>query len=275
MDTHTTSAPSPPVPSDGFEMLRRRAAFGISSCVHEFIHYRETVPGLFRQVETASLVVPLVISFGTPFAIGLGRDPGSDETYGSFASGLFPGQVVIHSTGFSDCIQVNFTPLGAWRFFGLPMSELAARMVTLDDLAGRDIRELRLRLADQADPVRRVDLVESFVTGRLLCSAAYDPVSEAAYALLLRQNGDVRISRLAARLDLSRKHLAERFRAAIGVPPKTVARIMRFNRAQQLARAGEDWADIAASCGYADQAHLAREFQEMSGSTPTAWKAAA
>jgi AraC-like DNA-binding protein len=61
----------------------------------------------------------------------------------------------------------------------------------------------------------------------------------------------------------------------IGVTPKTLARIMRFNHAQAMARAGGDWADIAAACGYADQAHLAREFVELSGSTPTAWKAAA
>ena len=50
---------------------------------------------------------------------------------------------------------------------------------------------------------------------------------------------------------------------------------MRFGRAQALARTGENWAGIAAACGYADQAHLAREFAELAGQTPTEWRLAA
>ena len=58
---------------------------------------------------------------------------------------------------------------------------------------------------------------------------------------------------------------------AIGVGPKTLSRIVRFNRALGLSRQDKsDWADIAADCGYADQAHLVREFRDLGGQTPTA-----
>jgi AraC-like DNA-binding protein len=262
-------------PPSGHDMLRRAVPAGLHGLVQDIVHYRETVRGRFRQVETASLVVPLVIGFGEAFPIGLGREPTATEAYGSFTSGIYAGPVVIHSTGAMECVQVNFTPLGAWRFFGLPMSDIASRMVSLDDLPDQSIRELRLRLADLPLPAMRLDLVTAFVADRLARSNAPDAAIDAAFSLMLARKGDIRISSIAERLDWSRKHLADRFQTLIGVTPKTLARIMRFNHAQAMARAGGDWADIAAACGYADQAHLAREFVELSGSTPTAWKAAA
>jgi AraC-like DNA-binding protein len=243
--------------------------------VQDIIHYRETCPGHLRQVETASVVVPLVISFGSPFSIGLGRDPNASETFCSFTSGLYAGPVIIHSAGSAACVQVNFTPLGAWRFFGVPMSELTGRMVALDDLADREIAELRSRLADLPDPAPRLDLVEAFVADRINRSMLRDRAMEAAYDILVSRKGCLRVGRLADHLEISRKHLADRFRVTVGLPPKGVARIIRFGHAQVLARQGEGWADVAAACGYADQAHLSREFLELAGSTPTGWMSAA
>lgn len=255
--------------------MRRGAGTDIAAWVQDIIHYRETSPGLFRQVETASMVVPLVISFGGPFSIGLGRDPDASESFCSFTSGLYAGPVFIRSAGTAECVQVNFTPLGAWRFFGVPMSELAGRMVTLDDLADREMTELRHRLADLPDATRRLDLVEAFVADRIKRAKPCDGAIETAYDILIFRKGDLRLGRLADHLDMSRKHLADRFRVTVGLPPKAVARIIRFGHAQALARQGEGWADVAAACGYADQAHLAREFVSLAGATPTGWKNAA
>lgn len=93
---------------------------------------------------------------------------------------------------------------------------------------------------------------------------------------ILRTQGRVRIGALTAEIGWSRRRLAERFREHLGLPPKAIARIVRFNRAETLAKkaARPDWADIAAACGYADQAHLAREFAELAGRPPTLWHAA-
>ena len=92
-----------------------------------------------------------------------------------------------------------------------------------------------------------------------------------AYDRVIASGGRIRISSLADRLGWSRKHLAGRFSDAIGIGPKTLSRIVRFNRALGLSRQDKsDWADIAADCGYADQAHLVREFRDLAGETPTA-----
>jgi len=257
---------------------RQRLRPALAGMVASITGYEENGRRLSGSVEMASLVVPLVISFGAPFAIALGRKPrpGHDD-YGSFTSGLYAGHVLIDSTGKSACVQVNFTPLGAWRFFGLPMRELAARMVTLADLADPEIGVLARRLEDTLDWERRLDLVEAFVLDRLRRGPAVDPAVASAYRELAFCHGDIRVAAIATRLGWSRKHLSQRFQDEVGLPPKAVARIFRFNRLLSLAAGdkGADWAGLAAECGYADQAHLIREFAEFAGTTPTRWLAAA
>ena len=88
---------------------------------------------------------------------------------------------------------------------------------------------------------------------------------------LKHSKGAASIAGLAEDAGVSRRHLAKLFRAEIGATPKTMARILRFEHARTMAgtvpRLG--WADIAYEAGYADQAHLVREFRELSGLSPT------
>ncbi|TGQ94418.1 AraC family transcriptional regulator [Mesorhizobium sp. M8A.F.Ca.ET.208.01.1.1] len=254
-----------------FEMRRRLPNAALDGVVTDICGYRETATGHFRNVEYASLTVPLVISFAEPFAIGLGKAPDDNDRFASFAAGLFAGPVMIESFGGACCIQVNFTPLGARRFFRLPMSELTDSMVVLDDVLGAEGAALRERLGNTPDWTARFDLAEAFVAARLE-SAAETPLEIAwAYDRIITSGGRTRIASLAEQLGWSRKHLADKFSDATGIGPKTLSRIVRFNRALRLSREPTaDWADVAADCGYADQAHLVREFRELAGETPTA-----
>lgn len=254
------------------EFRRRAVRAEHRGLVASIVGYRETGTGLNGAVEMAPLVVPLVISFAEPFEIAFGRAPSAGDRYGSFTSGLHPGFVTINSQGGAECVQVDFTPAGAFRFFALPMRAIASRMVTLEDLSDGGLRDLRLRLADEPDWERRFDLVEGFLSARLARGPEPDAAVAHAYGRILSSGGAVRIGDVARGLDWSRKHLNQRFREEIGLGPKAVARMARFNRVLALARsdAARDWAGIAAACGYADQAHLVREFRDFAGASPTA-----
>jgi AraC-like DNA-binding protein len=89
------------------------------------------------------------------------------------------------------------------------------------------------------------------------------------------------VSALAAGTGWSERHLTSRFRAEIGLTPKAAARVIRFDRARKLlvrnltehADASYRLADLAADCGYFDQAHLAREFRALAGCPPSQWLA--
>ena len=131
------------------------------------VGYQENGWRLTEAVEMAALVVPLVISFGAPFSIALGRKPSAGDDHSSFAAGLYAGHVVMNSGGDSACVQLDFTPLGAYRFFGLPMRELSGSMVSLDDLADNEVAELRYKLEDTEDWNARLDLAEAFALDRL------------------------------------------------------------------------------------------------------------
>jgi transcriptional regulator GlxA family with amidase domain len=88
---------------------------------------------------------------------------------------------------------------------------------------------------------------------------------------LRRTGGRASIGELAAELGWSHRRLIARFREQIGLAPKTVARVLRFDRA--VATLGgstcRGLAEIARDCGYFDQAHLNRDFRELAGTTPS------
>ena len=101
-----------------------------------------------------------------------------------------------------------------------------------------------------------------------------------AWQQLLQAGGAVRVSALAAGTGWSGRHLTSRFRAEIGLTPKAAARVVRFSRARHLlvkhvfaADSERRLADLAATCGYFDQAHLAREFRALAGCPPSQWLA--
>lgn len=258
-------------PALHFEMVRRKPASTLAGIVTDICGYREVRPGHFSIVEYASLTVPLVISFAEAFAIGLGHTPGDNDRYASFAAGLYAGPVMIESFGAACCVQVNFTPLGARQFFGLPMSELRDRMIGLDDALGFEGIALRERLGETRDWDTRFAIAEGFISTRLVKAKRMSAEVVWAYRQVIGSGGRTRISALADEIGWSRKHLAAKFSDAIGIGPKTLSRIVRFNRALSLSNwQGDDWAGIAADCGYADQAHLVREFRQLAGETPTA-----
>jgi AraC-like DNA-binding protein len=263
------------IATPAFRLLKVPAAAELAGLVRDIALYREFSPTPIRLTETASLVVPLLIGFADPFEMALGRDPGSDDSFQSFTAGLTLKPVHIRSAGGSSCLEVTLTPLGARRFFRMPMRELTERMILLDDLEDRSLLGLRQRLGDERDWMRRLAIAEDFLTRRLLGGEAPSPAVTWAYGAILKSRGRISVARLAGRLDWSRKHLAQRFHQEVGLGPKAVSRIVRFQAAQKLAKSGGDWAGIAAECGYSDQAHLSREFRELAGDTPAAWLAGA
>ncbi|MCC8978643.1 helix-turn-helix domain-containing protein [Bradyrhizobium acaciae] len=254
-----------------FDFAHRLPSPPMAGLIVRITGYRETATGRFAHRQTAPLIVPLIVSFGTPFLIALGREPGAADRQLSFAAGLHAGPVYIESDGRAACVQVDFTPLGAYSCFGGAVADLVGRMVEIDDVLGHEGRRLRERLGAVTCWQRRFDLIEAFVLRR----ARHTPSPEVAFAYrrLARSAGAVSITTLADEIGWSRKHLASRFRSELGLAPKSLARVMRFHRASRLAQSGaaRGWAGIAAESGYADQAHLAREFVEFAGEPPTAW----
>jgi AraC-like DNA-binding protein len=256
-------------PQGRWELAQMRPQADLAGDVVRYSGYVEHIGWSIDNREVAVPIVPLIINFGAPFRIRMGGNESVDHP--GFVAGLYDGYADVASTGRAHSMQVDFTPLGAHRFFALPMRDLAGQTVALDGV-GR-FEELTGRLYEARGWATRFALLDRFVRQRL--GAARAPSSPIAWAWrqLAASAGRVRVGALAREIGWSRKHLAQRFSIEVGARPKTAGRILRFAGARRSIDAGirigpMDWADLAADWGYADQAHLIREFRAMAGVTP-------
>ena len=97
----------------------------------------------------------------------------------------------------------------------------------------------------------------------------------AAWHRIADSNGGLPVSLIAEDVGWSRRYLGSQFRSEYGIGPKDAARIVRFDRAAATIPAGRgSLAEIAVRCGYADQAHLNRDFRDFVGLSPSRWLAA-
>jgi AraC-like DNA-binding protein len=221
------------------------------------------VPAETREAANAKIVVIVDLDAGWTI---------EGERFGSFAGGIYPRPVRVRHEGTAAGVQFDLEPLAARALLGVPAGELTCRTVELEQLLGREAGLLAERLHEAPDAGGRFAILDELLRRGLAgARATVRPDTWRAWTLLERSGGRMRVGELAAELGCSRRHLVNRFAADVGAPPKTAARLIRFERARR--RLGSaPLARVAADCGYADQAHLAREFAELGGAPPTAFR---
>lgn len=217
----------------------------------------------------------LVLGLGEPLRV-------DDRPLGSFLGGLTDTAAVTEFRGHQAGVQVDLAPLGLMRLLGAPGREVSGAPVAAEDLAavspaGRTLAALPGRLGALESWSARLALVTDTLS-RLLAASAAAPDPEVAHAWrrLAGARGRVPVPELAAEVGWSRRHLSRRFAAQVGLAPTTTARVLRFRRAADLLVPGPGEsaarprriADVAGDCGYADHAHLDREFRALAGCSP-------
>ncbi|MER6610650.1 AraC family transcriptional regulator [Streptomyces sp. NPDC000927] len=160
---------------------------------------------------------------------------------------------------------IRFAPGTAPALLGVPAHELRDRRVGLADLWPRAlVRDLTERVAEAPDPAAAL---EAIALRRAADTTPPDPLMRSVAAHL----GEGRsVADTARSAGLSARRLHRRSLAAFGYGPKTLARILRLRRALALVRSGTPYAEAAVMAGCTDQAHLAREMRDLTGTTLTA-----
>jgi AraC-like DNA-binding protein len=236
--------------------------------VHLYQGYQEMAPSVTRRSTVPISRIAFILGFGAPLVTGYQQKPA--EPHGAFIAGLTDLTGYYEWSGLSQGIQADLTPLGAYQVFGVSMADVAHQVVEISDLIGRQGSELMERLATTPDWQTRFNLVDAFIAGRLADARSASPAVAWAWRRLRQTNGTIPVGELAGEIGWSGKHLISRFREQIGLPPKTVARIMRFERASDLLLREEalTFSQVAARTGYYDQAHLNRDFVDLAGVAP-------
>jgi AraC-like DNA-binding protein len=189
-----------------------------------------------------------------------------EQGVGAYVAGPDTGPVRTKTSPGTVFVGVRFRPAAGGQALGLPLSKLRDQRVPLADLRDDIARGLPATLSPAGAAARMLD-----VTRTLFADSSPDPAINEAASLL--RDPAARTEDVAERVGLSERQFRRRSHAAIGYGPKTLQRVLRFQRFVRLLDAAAqppDLAELAVITGYADQPHLTRECTALSGLTPTA-----
>ncbi|MFC9438431.1 helix-turn-helix domain-containing protein [Nocardia sp. NPDC057030] len=257
------------------EVVTARPAPMLTPFIDHYLGYRMTgyPAGLHRGLPSAHMT--FIISIGPTIDVVAQTDPRqSPQDYRCSVSGLQASTALISHTGHQEGVSVALTPLGSRALFGVPAAALWDTSVEFADVAGPVGRELWERLQDPLSWPERFAAVDRILTRIAYPDRVVAPELTWAWRALVDSGGTVPIGALVEEIGWSRQHLARRFGTEFGLGPKLAARITRFERARRMLERTPSFitiAQVAASCGYYDQAHLNRDFAELAGTSPTVW----
>lgn len=230
-----------------------------------------SAPGVHRGLPGTTLT--LVLPIDEPIDVGWARTPSSRRAGWSSVAGLHAAPAEIHHGRRQVGLYLELTLLGSRALLGRPAKDLAGQLCQLDELSP-DLADLPERLDEASSWSERSAVVERALTRALARLDAPGPRAEVGRALARLTTG-APVAEVADEVGFSRRHLRNLVQAETGLSPKEYQRLARFERTRdrvvEAARRRRSLAEVAARSGYADQAHLAREWRELAGCPPSQW----
>lgn len=168
---------------------------------------------------------------------------------------------------------VRFHLGGVGPFTTTPLAGWSGSTPPPEAVFGAGAQHLEVELRDERDPDAAAALLDAFFLERL---ARVGPNRTFVPALdaLRASGGLVGSAELAEAAEVSGRHLERLFARELGFPPKTVGRVLRFQRALKslMSTPDESLSALATAMGYFDQAHFVRDFKEFTGGIPRGYR---
>lgn len=264
-------------PLGDWELATRPPAQSLRAYVQgDLVGSTERCVGMVRRLEVPHPGVVCILNFGDGYRVRDPRARADSGWLGSFVAGLYDSWVQVDATGRSNCLQVNLTPLGAWRLLGVPLRELTNRSVPLEALLGAAVPRLASQLAEAPTWEARFAHLERALLARLARAREVPALVAGAWRLLQQGRDGVEVAEMAVALRCSRRHLSAQVHEHLGLPPKRLGRVVRFHRlvsALRREQAGGSLGRMAHASGYYDHAHLDRDFRDFAGLSPSTYLA--
>ena len=210
--------------------------------------------------------VELILNFGERF-----REYKDNDREERQPQHLLVGQmtqpILIAPSGSVQLLGIRFHPGGTLPFFRIPMQEFTNLVTDLEAVAS-DFQHDLVRAVEGSSSLLKVAAVEKVLVERAR-SRKHDSRLMSLVAKIVQNGGRVSVDQLARDAGVSGRQLERRFLSEVGIGPKLLCRILRFQEVfAAVDREEESWAAVAADCGYYDQAHLIRDFREFARQTP-------
>jgi AraC-like DNA-binding protein len=214
----------------------------------------------------------LVLNFGVPYTRQvIGGDPVEHVGSNLDAQRLRPIRIV--QRGLVRIAGVRFRLGGLAPFARVPLRPFTDETPPPAAVLGEDADALESAVRAESDASVRAELFDRFFRSRLVLDAAHARFAR-ALDHLVRSDGNASIEDLAQVAGVTGRQVDRLFARRLGIAPKTVGRVLRFQRALRtlMRDPGRALAEIAADAGYFDQAHFVKDFRRMTGGVPRGYR---
>lgn len=230
--------------------------------------------GVGSHIGLPSTTLTFVLPVGEPLEVSWAADRSTRHVSWASLAGLHGRPAEIRHSGAQRGVQVAIEPSLSQTVFGVPAGELADLLTH-----AADVRTCLAALPEQLaelPPQRWASTVLRAIHDAAGRDRVLTPEPAVQRALVLLRAGRT-VDETAQTVGLSRRRLSTVVRRETGVTPRQFRRLARFERAHHELRPApqrrRSVADVAAACGFSDQAHLARDWQEFAGCSPSEWLA--
>ncbi|MCU0426347.1 MAG: helix-turn-helix domain-containing protein [Candidatus Kapabacteria bacterium] len=224
-------------------------------------------------------VVQMVVNLGSPYSV-----LGTDGKINHFAKGSLSGERMnpcsVKQERACHALGIRFRPGGAYPFFGVPMNELTQNVIDIEALWGAsEVERFRERLWAASSPAAQCLVAVNTLLEKAGQNLQMNNTVEIALKYVLGME-EPSIRNIATTIGISHKHLLRQFDKFVGINPKALARIQRFQRSLKLLKYRADTefvapsqrlslTEIAYESAYYDQSHFVHDFESFTGMNPT------
>lgn len=188
----------------------------------------------------------------------------------SFIHGQITKFIEVEPTGETKIFSVRFQPGGLQRFIDFDVDELTGKTMSVEEIWKSEGIAIEKAMLSAKTDEAKIKTAEKFLLSRLGESKRHDSDVEFCVNELVNTNGAASMEAFTGKLLIGKRQLERKFIAAVGLPPKMLARILRFQHALQLIenQQFENFTKVAYDGGFYDQAHFIKDFKQFTGLNP-------
>jgi AraC-like DNA-binding protein len=186
-----------------------------------------------------------------------------------FIHGQLKKFIELEATGRIGIFSVRFQPGGLQGFIDFDVSELTGKVIPVDEIWGRHGEDLADEILKATNPEQRIVLIEKFLLSRL-SRTEHEQVLASCVDMIMNRHGNISIEELVSAQGISKRQIERIFTSGVGLSPKFMARIVRFNHTLQMIenKTFDNFTSVAFEVGFYDQAHFIKDFKELTGLNP-------
>ncbi|MBN4071146.1 AraC family transcriptional regulator [Crocinitomix catalasitica] len=210
----------------------------------------------------------MIFHYKSPYRINI-RNQWQLQTPNLIA-GQLTNYFFLESTGCSGMFAIKFQPWALNKLFGIDMSKITDRVISIEGGLLTVLAPLRDLLVNEISFEERVKNAEIWITKFIEANKLKNSYSEKSILQIMKRHAAISVDDLVIQSGLNRRTLERYFQKEIGISPKFYCRIIRFSKIfRHVCREKPNWSDISFAAGYYDQSHFIRNFKEFTGEEPS------